>query len=164
MFFLLTTLSESKSRVHERAIRVVCYGKSCFAGDLSSSKSVVLKIVVDFQGWGKCNPGGGNSNIFYVHSDPCGNDPIWLAHILQMGRWKTTSYSRLKPWKPIENSWGLKLGWTFWIFETKSSACKRSFSQKFLHWKIIASDSMGPFEPISIMECYVRVLNVLSWG
>ena len=25
------------------------------------------------------------SNIFYVHPEPWGNDPIWLAHIFQMG-------------------------------------------------------------------------------
>ena len=29
--------------------------------------------------------GGGNSNIFYFHPDPWGNDPIWRAHIFQMG-------------------------------------------------------------------------------
>ena len=31
------------------------------------------------------NLGGGNSNIFYFHTDPWGNDPIWLAHIFQRG-------------------------------------------------------------------------------
>ena len=29
--------------------------------------------------------GGGNSNIFYFHPDPRGNDPIWLSHIFQGG-------------------------------------------------------------------------------
>ena len=33
----------------------------------------------------KQQPGGGNSNIFYFHPDPWGDDPIWLAHIFQMG-------------------------------------------------------------------------------
>ena len=29
--------------------------------------------------------GGGNSNIFYFHPDPWGDDPIWLYNIFQMG-------------------------------------------------------------------------------
>ncbi len=29
--------------------------------------------------------GGGNSNIFYFHPEPWGNDPIWRTHIFQMG-------------------------------------------------------------------------------
>ena len=29
--------------------------------------------------------GGGNSDIFYFHPDPWGNDPIWRAYIFQMG-------------------------------------------------------------------------------
>ena len=35
--------------------------------------------------WTFKNLGGGNSNIFYFHPDTWGNDPIWLAHIFQMG-------------------------------------------------------------------------------
>ena len=29
--------------------------------------------------------GGGNSNIFYFHPEPWGNDPIWLRNIFQLG-------------------------------------------------------------------------------
>ena len=29
--------------------------------------------------------GGGNSNIFYFHPEPGGNDPIWLYNIFQVG-------------------------------------------------------------------------------
>ena len=40
---------------------------------------------------------GGNSNMFHVHPEPWGRsiNPIWLAHIFQMGWWKTTNYSLL---------------------------------------------------------------------
>ena len=29
--------------------------------------------------------GGGNSNMFYFHPDPWGNDPIWLINTFQLG-------------------------------------------------------------------------------
>ncbi len=36
--------------------------------------------------------GGGNSNMFYFSSRSLGfHDPIWLAHIFQMGWWTTTN-------------------------------------------------------------------------
>ena len=28
--------------------------------------------------------GGGNSNMFYVHPENCGDDPIWWASIFQV--------------------------------------------------------------------------------
>ena len=37
------------------------------------------------------NLGGGNSNIFYFHPKPSGNDPIGRAHIFQTGWGKTTN-------------------------------------------------------------------------
>ena len=41
------------------------------------------------------NLGGGNSNMFYFHPEPWGNDPIWLAPIFQMGWFKTTNVSKV---------------------------------------------------------------------
>ena len=36
--------------------------------------------------------GGGNSNMFFILTPiPGQSDPIWLAHIFQVGWWKSTN-------------------------------------------------------------------------
>ncbi len=39
---------------------------------------IFWKIATGFEG--KYNLGGGNSNIYYFHPEPWGNDPIWRAY------------------------------------------------------------------------------------
>ena len=55
---------------------------------------------------------GGNSNIFYVHPEPWGNDPIWLDNIFQMG-WELNHQPektlRPKKWRQPEAPEGFDL-------------------------------------------------------
>ena len=83
----------------------------CFIGELPSLKLTFSPLKMDgwkmsfLLGWPifrgyvcfregiRSNSGWWSETFVYVHPDPWGNDPIWLAHIFQMGWWKTTRWS-----------------------------------------------------------------------
>ena len=52
----------------------ISYPKHQFSEDVSMFRVVV--IIIDFRNFGKVVV----SNLFYSHSDSCGNDPIWWAY------------------------------------------------------------------------------------
>jgi len=71
------------------------------------------------------NLGGGNSKIFYFHSDPWGNDPIWRAYS-QMG-WNHQQ-DNYWPWYWFESTFGVPCS---------EGVATRVRTSSLLMWKMI---------------------------
>ena len=103
----------------------ISYSKHQFSEDISIFRVVV--IIVDFRNFGKVVV----SNLFYSHSDSCGNDPIWWAYFSNglkpptrrchmrcffnlsnfISKWKSVMFLLVIPidvsWYPIRTRWGI---------------------------------------------------------